>query len=41
MAEVLAALKGAHLIAQGTENGFNIRHYLLPCGKVLEIVLRK
>ena len=39
MRELLAALKGARLIATGWEDGRQVRHYLLPCGRVLEIVV--
>ena len=39
MRELLAALKGARLIASGWEDGQLVRHYLLTSGKVLEIVV--
>lgn len=36
--DLLEAMKGARLIGELRENGEIIRHYLLPCGNVLEIV---
>jgi len=38
MKALLQALKGARIVAQGMCDGRKIIHYLLPCGKVLEIV---
>lgn len=38
---ILSALKGARLIGEMVVGGELIRHYLLPDGRVLEIVFRR
>ena len=38
MKELLKALRGARIIAEGMENGRKIIHYLLADGRVVEIV---
>lgn len=38
MKKLLEALRGARIIAQGVEGGRTIVHYLLPDGRVIEIV---
>lgn len=38
MKEVLEALKGARLIAKGTDKGSEVFHYLLPDHRVVEVV---
>jgi hypothetical protein len=38
MKQLLKALRGARIIAQGMDNGRKVIHYLLPDGRVLEIV---
>lgn len=40
MSELLVALRGAKLLATGWEGGRRICHYLLPSGKVLEVMYR-
>jgi hypothetical protein len=39
MKPLLAALKGAHLIAKWQEGGIWIYHYLLPDNRVMEVVI--
>jgi hypothetical protein len=41
MRELLKALRGSRLIARGEESGLTILHYLLPDGRVLEVVRPK
>jgi len=41
MRELLKALHGSRLIARGEESGLTILRYLLPDGRVLEIVRPK
>lgn len=38
MRDLLKALKGARIIAQGVEGGRKIIHYLLDDGRVVEVV---
>lgn len=38
MKELLKALSGARIIAQGVEGGRKIIHYLLADGRVVEII---
>ena len=38
MTELLKALRGSRIIAQGVEGGRKIIHYLLADGRVVEIV---
>jgi len=38
MRDMLVAMKGARLIAKGVEEGREILHYLLPDGRVLELI---
>lgn len=38
MKELLAALRGARIVAEGWENGRKIIHFLLVDGRVIEIV---
>lgn len=38
MREILKALEGARLIATGVYGGRKISHYLLPDGRVLEVI---
>jgi hypothetical protein len=39
MQPVLQALQGARLIAVGKDGDHTIYHYLLKCGRVLEVVV--
>lgn len=39
MRHVLMALKGARLIAEGSDGDRKVYHYLLPSGVVLEVVM--
>ena len=41
MRDLLEALRGSRLIARGEEQGCEILHFLLPCGRVLEVVKAK
>lgn len=38
MKELLKLLRGARLLVRGWDNGREVIHYLLPDGRVLEIV---
>jgi len=40
MGELLQALRGAKVIARGMCDGSLVTHYLLPDGRVLEVVTK-
>ncbi len=41
MKELLKALRGARIIAEGVESGRKITHYLLADGRVVEIIAER
>jgi hypothetical protein len=41
MKDLLTALRGSRLLAEGVYGRRMVRHYLMPDGRVLEVVSRK